>query len=105
MNYKIAIHRTEEGISVSVPALPGCWSEGDTEEEALANTWGVRDTKVGGNPDTPRRSRQPPSTRKDDFEAAEFSRTRVLGLFPRRQYRSASHIPSNSLDDISNSLH
>ena len=37
MNYKIAIHRTEEGISVSVPALPGCWSEGDTEAEALAN--------------------------------------------------------------------
>jgi predicted RNase H-like HicB family nuclease len=37
MHYKIAIHREEEGISVSVPALPGCWSEGDTEEEALAN--------------------------------------------------------------------
>jgi len=37
MKYKIAIHRTDEGISVSVPALPGCWSEGDTEEEALAN--------------------------------------------------------------------
>ncbi|MCE9531017.1 MAG: type II toxin-antitoxin system HicB family antitoxin [Planctomycetes bacterium] len=37
MNYEIAIHRTDEGISVSVPALPGCWSEGDTEEEALAN--------------------------------------------------------------------
>jgi predicted RNase H-like HicB family nuclease len=25
------------GISVSVPALPGCWSEDDTEEEALDN--------------------------------------------------------------------
>jgi predicted RNase H-like HicB family nuclease len=37
MNYKIVFHRTEEGISVSVPALPGCWSEGDTEEEALEN--------------------------------------------------------------------
>jgi predicted RNase H-like HicB family nuclease len=37
MKYKVAIHRTEEGVSVSVPALPGCWSEGDTEEEALEN--------------------------------------------------------------------
>ena len=37
MKYQIAIHRHEEGISVSVPTLPGCWSEGDTEEEALAN--------------------------------------------------------------------
>jgi predicted RNase H-like HicB family nuclease len=31
------MHRTDEGISVSVPGLPGCWSEGDTEEEAIAN--------------------------------------------------------------------
>jgi predicted RNase H-like HicB family nuclease len=37
VKYKVALHRTEEGISVSVPALPGCWSEGDTEEEALEN--------------------------------------------------------------------
>jgi predicted RNase H-like HicB family nuclease len=37
MKYKIAIYRSEEGISVSVPALPGCWSEGDTEAEALVN--------------------------------------------------------------------
>lgn len=37
MTYKIALHRTDEGISVSVPALPGCWSEGDTAEEALEN--------------------------------------------------------------------
>ena len=37
MKYQIALHRSDEGISVSVPALPGCWSEGETEEEALAN--------------------------------------------------------------------
>jgi predicted RNase H-like HicB family nuclease len=37
MRYKVVLHRNEEGISVSVPGLPGCWSEGDTEEEALAN--------------------------------------------------------------------
>ena len=37
MNYKIAIHRTEEGVSVCVPALPSCWSEGATEDEAVAN--------------------------------------------------------------------
>ncbi|MCI0741569.1 MAG: type II toxin-antitoxin system HicB family antitoxin [Gemmataceae bacterium] len=37
MKDKISLYRTEEGISVCVPALPGCWSEGDTEEEALTN--------------------------------------------------------------------
>jgi predicted RNase H-like HicB family nuclease len=37
MRYKIALQRTEDGYSVSVPGLPGCWSQGATEEEALAN--------------------------------------------------------------------
>jgi predicted RNase H-like HicB family nuclease len=37
MRYKVVLHRTEEGISVSVPGLPGCWSKGDTEDEALEN--------------------------------------------------------------------
>ncbi|HVA51066.1 MAG TPA: type II toxin-antitoxin system HicB family antitoxin [Pirellulales bacterium] len=37
MKYKVALHHSDEGISVSVPALPGCWSEGDTEEEAIDN--------------------------------------------------------------------
>lgn len=37
MKYKVAIQRPDEGITVAVPALPGCWSEGDTEEEALDN--------------------------------------------------------------------
>ena len=37
MNYPVALHRSEEGISVTVPGLPGCCSQGSTEEEALAN--------------------------------------------------------------------
>ena len=37
MHYKVLLFRTEEGISVTVPGLPGCWSEGDTEDEALEN--------------------------------------------------------------------
>ena len=37
MKYKIAFRETDEGYSVSVPGLPGCWSQGATEEEALRN--------------------------------------------------------------------
>lgn len=35
--YKVFIKKTEEGYSVWVPGLPGCWSQGATEEEALGN--------------------------------------------------------------------
>jgi len=37
MRYKIALRKTDEGYSVSVPGLPGCWSQGSTEEEAILN--------------------------------------------------------------------
>jgi predicted RNase H-like HicB family nuclease len=37
MNYKVVVHESEEGFSVSCPGLPGCWSQGDTEAEALEN--------------------------------------------------------------------
>ena len=37
MRYKIALLKTDEGYSISVPGLPGCWSQGTTEEEALQN--------------------------------------------------------------------
>jgi predicted RNase H-like HicB family nuclease len=40
MKYPVALIRTEEGYSVTCPGLPGCWSQGTTEAEALAN---VRD--------------------------------------------------------------
>ena len=35
--YRVALRKSEEGYSVSCPGLPGCWSQGATEEEALAN--------------------------------------------------------------------
>jgi predicted RNase H-like HicB family nuclease len=37
MRYRIALHQSEEGYSVSVPGLPGCWSQGATEAEAVEN--------------------------------------------------------------------
>jgi len=37
MKYRVALEETEEGFSVHVPGLPGCWSQGATQEEALAN--------------------------------------------------------------------
>ncbi|HSL98664.1 MAG TPA: type II toxin-antitoxin system HicB family antitoxin [Candidatus Limnocylindria bacterium] len=37
MKYKVVLQHSEEGYSVHVPGLPGCWSQGSTEEEALAN--------------------------------------------------------------------
>ncbi|MGH8688815.1 MAG: type II toxin-antitoxin system HicB family antitoxin [Burkholderiales bacterium] len=37
MKYRIALHKSKEGFSVSVPGLPGCWSQGATEKEALEN--------------------------------------------------------------------
>lgn len=37
MKYQVALQETDEGYSVHCPGLPGCWSQGDTEEEALKN--------------------------------------------------------------------
>ncbi|MEQ8213545.1 MAG: type II toxin-antitoxin system HicB family antitoxin [Smithellaceae bacterium] len=37
MQYKVNLKKTEEGYSVWVPGLPGCWSQGKTETEALEN--------------------------------------------------------------------
>jgi len=37
MKYFVVLKKTEEGYSISCPGLPGCWSQGDTEEEALNN--------------------------------------------------------------------
>ena len=37
MKYKVVLKHSEEGVSANVPGLPGCWSQGATEEEALEN--------------------------------------------------------------------
>jgi predicted RNase H-like HicB family nuclease len=37
MRYKVVLQRSDEGYSVSCPGLPGCWSQGDSEQEALEN--------------------------------------------------------------------
>jgi predicted RNase H-like HicB family nuclease len=37
MKFRIALYPSEEGFAVCAPSLPGCWSQGDTEDEAVAN--------------------------------------------------------------------
>ena len=37
MKYKVNLEKTEEGYSVWCPGLPGCWSQGETEAEAMEN--------------------------------------------------------------------
>lgn len=37
MKYKVKIKESDEGFSVWCPGLPGCWSQGKTEKEALKN--------------------------------------------------------------------
>ena len=35
--YKVVLQKSKEGYSVSCPGLPGCWSQGATEQEAIDN--------------------------------------------------------------------
>ena len=37
MTYRVVLQASDERYSVHCPALPGCWSQGTTEQEALAN--------------------------------------------------------------------
>ena len=37
MKYKVRLTKTDEGFSVACPGLPGCWSQGQTEDEAIVN--------------------------------------------------------------------
>ena len=56
MKYQVILQHTDEGFSVACPGLPGCWSQGSTEQEALENIQAaiqeylaaVRDSLEGG---------------------------------------------------------
>jgi predicted RNase H-like HicB family nuclease len=37
MKYRVVVEQSDEGYSAHVPGLPGCGSQGESEEEALAN--------------------------------------------------------------------
>lgn len=37
MQYRVELIPSEEGFAVSCPELPGCWTQGKSEEEALEN--------------------------------------------------------------------
>jgi predicted RNase H-like HicB family nuclease len=37
MKYKVVLRKSAEGCAFSCPGLPGCWSQGKTEAEALEN--------------------------------------------------------------------
>jgi predicted RNase H-like HicB family nuclease len=37
VRYRVELIASDEGFAVGCPDLPGCWSQGATEEEALAN--------------------------------------------------------------------
>ncbi|RKZ34281.1 type II toxin-antitoxin system HicB family antitoxin [bacterium] len=46
MIFKVILHKRDEDgfIPVQCPSLPGCWSQGKTEEEAIEN---IREAIVG----------------------------------------------------------
>ena len=37
MRYEVVLIKSDEGYAVHCPALPACWSQGRTQDEALAN--------------------------------------------------------------------
>jgi predicted RNase H-like HicB family nuclease len=37
MRFQVMLKKTDEGYAVWCPTLPGCWSQGETEAEALQN--------------------------------------------------------------------
>jgi predicted RNase H-like HicB family nuclease len=73
--YRVVLRHSEEGYSVSCPDLPGCWSQGATEEEALQNIRiaiqeyveeDISFSEIHGNP-----SESPSTVKKLEFTCTE----------------------------------
>ena len=37
MKYRVVLIKSDQGYAIGCPALPGCWSQGRTREEAREN--------------------------------------------------------------------
>jgi predicted RNase H-like HicB family nuclease len=37
MRYRVVLQPSDDGFAVRCPELPGCWSQGETEAEAMEN--------------------------------------------------------------------
>jgi predicted RNase H-like HicB family nuclease len=54
VKFKVVLYEEQEGgYSVEVPALPGCFSEGDTLEDALANIKEAIECHLDASPPSP----------------------------------------------------
>jgi predicted RNase H-like HicB family nuclease len=57
MKYKVVLKKSKEGFSVSCPGLPGCWSQGRTETEALENIQSAIREYLEASISSPRRAK------------------------------------------------
>ena len=70
MKLKVVLHPEKEGgYSAAVPALPGCYSQGDTLDEALAN---IREAAEGHLEALNERQPFDPQDRSDDDVVQEI---------------------------------
>jgi len=79
MEFTVVIQKAEEGgFWAEVPALPGCYSQGETVEETMENIREGAGCSPGGRPD----HRQGPGLRKRGmsraFRPGELPRSTIL---------------------------
>ena len=54
MTFEVKLLKSDEGYAVWCPALPGCWSQGQTEQEAMENIKdAIEEYLAAGDDDAP----------------------------------------------------